>query len=269
MVGEEGPVKKKRRREDGRPLKSEPPLLPADEVDRLLVFGELTPAVDGEIQQIRYPSYRELGERFGVAHTLVATYSKRHNCLRRREEAIERVRAKTDKAMVEMRAKGLSLSREETVKIIDKFLMQFFEALDEGRVRCDNASDFNTMVRLKEFVSGGPDSRSEVQGGLTLHTLQARHRALVTAARAAPEIRGELTAKDGSRPPSAGALDAHQEVAGNFQRQRIPTKPGSDDDGEGDAAEVSDPEAEAGAATVAPQATVAPSSGEGAHEAPP
>lgn len=38
-------------------------------------------------------SYRELAERYGVAPSLVAKYSKEHNCLGRRKQAKKRAQA--------------------------------------------------------------------------------------------------------------------------------------------------------------------------------
>src|SRR5690606_951655 len=43
----------------------------------------------------------------------------------------------------------------------------------------DNPADFNTMVRLKEFVQGGADSRQEVHAVLSLEELQVRHRRMM------------------------------------------------------------------------------------------
>jgi hypothetical protein len=61
------------------------------------------------------------------------------------------------------------------VNIIDGFLTEFQRAVADGRVRSDNPSDFNLMVRLKEFILGGADARHEVHAGLTLEELQKRH----------------------------------------------------------------------------------------------
>jgi hypothetical protein len=59
--------------------------------------------------------------------------------------------------------------------ILDTYLEKFRCAVDDGRVRVDSIADFNTALRLKQFLLGGADSRQEVAGGLTLEVLQARH----------------------------------------------------------------------------------------------
>ena len=53
-------------------------------------------------------------------------------------------------------------------------------------MRTDSIADFNTAVRLKEFLLGGADSRQELHGGLTLEELQVRHQ----------RVRDQLAAMD-------------------------------------------------------------------------
>nr|WP_254614598.1 hypothetical protein [Myxococcus sp. CA056] len=71
----------------GRPTKAEGPRLPHDEVDRLLVEGEEVPTTRGRVKR-RFPSLRELAERFGVAHSAVAKYAQQHDCLGRRKRLL-------------------------------------------------------------------------------------------------------------------------------------------------------------------------------------
>jgi len=78
------------------------------------------------------------------------------------------------------------------VRIIDRFVLQFDEALKEGRVRCDNPADLNTMLRLKALLLGDADSRQETLGGLTLEDVQQRHKAMLESWDASTsEMRGE------------------------------------------------------------------------------
>ncbi|HEU4406779.1 MAG TPA: hypothetical protein VFS43_16045 [Polyangiaceae bacterium] len=164
--------------------------MPWDEVDRLLVFGESVPCADGAGQALRYPSYRELGERYGCTSSVISDYSTKHNCMRRRAENEARTKAKADQKLVELRATALAYAKDDEVRIIDTYLAGFEKALAEGRVRFDNPSDFNTMVRLKEFILGGADSRQEVTATLSLESLQARHRQMLRGAGASAAEQG-------------------------------------------------------------------------------
>ena len=176
----------------GRRAKRDGPALPRDEVDRLLVHGEAAALADGKGATVRYPSYRELAERYGVAPSLVAKYSKEHNCLGRRKQAKKRAQELADEKLAELRAEDLAVSRDDAVRIIDRFVLQFDEALKEERVRCDNPADLNTMLRLKALLLGDADSRQETLGGLTLEDVQQRHKAMLENWDAStPEMRGE------------------------------------------------------------------------------
>jgi hypothetical protein len=164
--------------------------VPWDEVDSLLVFGESVPCADGVSQTTRYPSYRELAERYGCASSVISEYSTKHNCLRRRAENELRTKAKADQKLVELRATAIAFTRDDEVRVIDTYLVGFEKALAEGRVRFDNPSDFNTMMRLKSFLLGGADSRQEVTATLSLESLQARHRQMMRGAGASAAEQG-------------------------------------------------------------------------------
>ena len=99
-------------------------------------------------------------------------------------------------------AKGghLALSDEGTLLITSNGIRRFREALDDGRVRADGASDFNTMMRLKAFLEGKADSRQEVHGMITLEDMQARHRALRAQLEALdPAVTGEVPPRERDR----------------------------------------------------------------------
>ena len=164
----------------GRPPKGDGPSFPAEDVDRLLVHGEPKKVTDGQVEGVRYPSYRELGERYGVAHSLIARYAQQHNCLARRKQTEKRVRQLSDEKLVELRADALAFSRDDQVRTIDRYLVKFEDAVAEGRTRFDSPSDFNLMCRLRAFLMGEAESRHEVYSGMpTLEELQRRHKEML------------------------------------------------------------------------------------------
>ena len=189
----------------GRPKKGEGPRIPYSELDRVLVFGEVVECDDGKGTTVVYPSYRDLGRRYGVSHSLIADFAKKHNCMRRREVAQARIAEKTDQKLIEMRAQSLAMSKDDELRIIDTYLAGFEKALSEGRVRFDNPADFNTMVRLKEFVQGGADSRQEVHAVLSLEELQVRHRRMMKS------IEANQTAELDEVTAAGGVLDVGEQ----------------------------------------------------------
>ncbi len=181
-------------RNPGRPKKEDGPSFPREELDRLLVHGEEVETDDGESTTVHYPSYRELAERFNISRSLVARYSQQHNCMNRRKQARKRAQALADTKLIELRADELAVSKDDQIRMIDKFLVEFEEALAQGRVRADNPSDFNTMCRLREYLLGGADSRPQVIDGMpSLEELQQRYKEMMdTWERSTPEEREQL-----------------------------------------------------------------------------
>jgi hypothetical protein len=209
----------------GRPRKGEGPRVPYEDLDRILVFGEVVPCEDGNGTTVYYPSYRELAERYGVSNSVIAEYAKSHNVQRRRKEAQARIQVKAEQKLVEMRAKAIAVSKDDELRIIDTYLIGFETALAENRVRFDNAADFNTMVRLKEFVLGNADSRQEIHAALSLETLQDRHRRMMRTIDVTAEERGEVentlpeerdTEKSLPRPPEPAIEGAAGEPPARF-----------------------------------------------------
>ena len=191
-------------RKTGRPAKRDGPKVPYDEIDRLLVHGEVVEAESGGMTTT-YPSYRDLGRRYGCSHSLIAQYARKHDCQRRRKDAKARVVAKASQKLVEMRAQAIALSKDDALRIIDTYLAGFEESLAEGRVRFDNPTDFNTMLRLKEFILGGADSRQEIHAALSLEDIQARHQRMLKAMEASTAAeQGEVDQCEADLPEVPG-----------------------------------------------------------------
>lgn len=162
------------RRRPGRPRHQDAPVIPFEELDRLLVHGEVKLLEDGKRTTV-FPTYRELADKYGVVASVIAEYAKRHNTMKRRKLAEARVEKRTDEKLVELRSDALAFGDARLLELIDAFLVEFEKALKEGRVRADSPADVNTLVRLRSFLQGGADSRAEVQNSLSLEVLSERH----------------------------------------------------------------------------------------------
>ena len=224
------------RRKPGRPRKAEAPIIPLEELDRVLVFGEVKELEGGATTTV-YPSYRQVAERYGVAPSYVASYVKSHNCLRRREEAKTRLALRVEDKLLEKRAEAIAVAQADVVRMIDEFLLSFEKALKEGRVRSDNPTDVNTFVRLKEFILGGADSRQELHAALSLESIQQRYERMLRDHRDAPELTGvvedlparaEVSAVVESN--DAAAVPIHGERSRDFQA--VPPPPAIEARGE-------------------------------------
>ncbi|MDH5672809.1 MAG: hypothetical protein OEZ06_11710 [Myxococcales bacterium] len=225
------PGKAKPPKKIGRPRKREPQRIPHAELDKLLVFGEVVDGEDGSGPVVSYPSYRELARRYGVCHSVIATYARRYDRMRRRglaEPSGERTSASTRSSPRNARptspwARPTPCASSTTTSAASS------RHLIENRVRMDNPSDFNLMLRLKEFLDGGADSHSEVQAMFTLEDLQQRHRRMLrdldrqraaTDAAALDECRRDARVdgdqESATNSPDRGSSDRAQEVTEGF-----------------------------------------------------
>lgn len=230
----------------GRPKKADPPRVSYHELDRLLVFGEVVDEGNGLGPVTRYPSYRELAGRYGVSHSLIATYATRHQCLHRRDVARLRLDARTDDKLIEQRASAIADCKVEVGDIIEGFISEFKKALADGRVRSDSVSDFNMMVRLKEYLQGGADSRTETRGVLSLEDIQARYARAHQRDREDPTLAGVVLPERERRqvattdPPRLRIQGASRDVHGHFadgaDEADADAFDGTDDDAEDTAA---------------------------------
>ncbi|MDH5493789.1 MAG: hypothetical protein OEY14_17695, partial [Myxococcales bacterium] len=101
----------KPRKKAGAKLENAPGRVPYHEVDRLLVFGELVDGPEGEPPFVVYPSFRAIARRYGVNHSVIAGYAKRRDCLKRLEQAQQRVTARVDDKLVEQRATEVAVGK--------------------------------------------------------------------------------------------------------------------------------------------------------------
>jgi hypothetical protein len=200
------------KRKPGRPRHQDAPVIPWEELDRALVFGEVQILEDGKHTTF-YPSYRALAERYGVVVSVIAEYAKSHNTMKRRKETAARVAVRTEEKLIELRAESLAVGEDRLVAMIDDFLLKFEGALKEGRVRTDSPTDVNTLARLKQFIMGGADSRQEVRNILSLEALQERYARMAREAEfATPAMAGVIESNNKTLnvpcPPSRALGDS-------------------------------------------------------------
>ena len=139
----------------------------------------------------RYPSLAEIAKRYGVSSNLVWVYAHKEKCFERRKEAHAKAQARFEHKLIEKVADARALATADVVGIVDQFLRGFEKELSEGRVKTDSAADFDRLIRLRELLRGGADSRQEIMGGLTLEAIQNRHRQLrVQIDGVTPELAG-------------------------------------------------------------------------------
>jgi transposase-like protein len=184
-------------------------------LEQLLVCGEEVVNEQGQTT-IHYPSCRELAKRFGTAQSTISKFARDHDCANRRDLNKARLQARVEQKLMERRAEALTTSRMGTLSTIDSFLQGFADALNNKQVRVESISDFNMMVRLREFLMGSVDQRVELQGNVTLEALQARYQRWLQGVTTTPGVSVQ------SATPSASGLWVADENRRSETREEEP-----------------------------------------------
>jgi hypothetical protein len=165
--------KPKRRR--GRPKGRSDPSIPWEEIELAFIHGiaiDHDPESESlEVPNRKWPTFAEVGKRFGCSASLVHRRAHRYNWIERRDAFKQRF---TDQLDAEL-AKDLATTTAEQVAIIDRFTRQFSRNLEQKRVRADNVGDLDKALRLREFLLGHADTRTETEHVITLDEMQTRH----------------------------------------------------------------------------------------------
>lgn len=114
-------------RKRGRPRGGQGPIVPWQEADRLLVFGEVVIDEMTGRHEVRYPSYRELARRYGVSVSLIATYASKHQCIKRRYENCARARMQFDQQLLKKRAEARTIAIVDAIALVDDCLRMLQE----------------------------------------------------------------------------------------------------------------------------------------------
>jgi hypothetical protein len=172
----EAPPARSRRSKDGV---VDPRVKPASErvdweaVENDYVWGEtLSQREDGSYVR-KYPTFKQLGKKFGCAPSVVHYYAKRGNWADRRLRAIKQTKEEFDAELAKSRAR----STADVVETMDRWIKGFDDKLRQGKVDTTSVVDLDKIVRLRAFVLGQGDSRTEVKVTVTLDMLQQRHQA--------------------------------------------------------------------------------------------
>lgn len=200
-------------RQRGRPRRGTEPEFDHRELDRLLVHGEFVEA-DGGRPSHRYPSYRELANRFGVGTTFINRFARRHNCLERRAGSGAEVKppesATASQAQVPAadalpggQPDATSLGSEEArtdggdarmLPTIRDIFVTWVRAVQGGEIRITSAGEIEKMMRIAADLDAEAQMRALIPEGVpTLDELQDIYEARVAAyAASSPAERGEV-----------------------------------------------------------------------------
>jgi hypothetical protein len=142
----------KPRRPRGRPKKADAPIVPWDEVARLLVFGEVAKNPDTGIEAVKFPSLAELGARYGVSRNRVWQYASKARCYQRREEARLKTQERYEQKVVEKVAEAAAAVANTSAATLNPDLPP---PLMDLSFCCSNL-----IENRRPFIGRSPSSRS-------------------------------------------------------------------------------------------------------------
>jgi len=148
-------------------------------IDRLLVEGELI--VDERGNEMRsYPKSIDIAARLGVSPSYVSKYAKLHRCFQRRRELRDAVDAKVRDRIANRQARRIVFDADRMLSMCDRILEKYEDAIKVDGITKVTSADVNTIIRLRRFIEGDPDSRREVVNrNVTLETIQEAHRRML------------------------------------------------------------------------------------------
>jgi hypothetical protein len=190
----------------GRPTRTTAPDVPLNELDRLLVFGELRASDVGSGQIVVFPTVTELAERFGVSTTYISRYATTHNCRARREVAVERVQARVDEKLIELNAVSIADIKTELQATALAVVREVMKNLERGGVRVDDPRTIAEMGNFILSLEGAGDRRPEGAHGISLDELRARHHQLVEDARRRTVIEAGVVEPTTSTPTAQAVI---------------------------------------------------------------
>lgn len=181
------------------------------------MHGEWITGEGGRLEH-RYPSYRDLGARFGVTKTVIHRFAKRHNCLERRagsgaepepQGAPSSKPAPAAPPSEDADASAGAPPRAEDgdepmLPTVREIFVTWVRAVQDGEVRITSAGEIEKMIRIAADLDAEAQVRALIPEGVrSLDELQDLHEARVAAYEAStPAARGEVPV---GLPPSAGA----------------------------------------------------------------
>lgn len=139
-------------------------------LEKLLVFGELTP---GDDPQHRYPTYRELAERFDLSHATVHRFARRRNCLERRTGSGALERAREQHVAPDTPTVAASPADERLYPSVRDIAFDWVASVKRGEVRIVNAAELDRLLKLAADLDAEAQQRAMLPAGYpTLEELQ-------------------------------------------------------------------------------------------------
>ena len=160
-------------RKPGRPRRGHG--VPWEEIEQIFIFGEPYTGQDG-VPYVRYPTMKELGDRFNVNPRTISRRVHDGGWLERRQHVKGRQDELIGEALLRERVERQVDARADATEVCELLIAQVKGAVQEGRFTVNSPRELDTIVRLFLKLSGEADKVHQHQHDHVhdLSTLQSR-----------------------------------------------------------------------------------------------
>lgn len=186
-----------------------------DLLEDAYVWGEdVRQKADGSFER-SYPRLKDLADRAGVSTSRVHQIAKKKGWISRREKVAQLTREEYEKLKQsdQERAKARARRTTDALAVLEEWIAKFAEGLDAGTIKPASMSDLNIALRLRAFLKGEAESRSEQKIVHSLEELASRHlRIRSRAALTDGELGGVLPPGAGEQATDGDTIEAEAEL---------------------------------------------------------
>ena len=122
------------------------------QIVRLLILGEEVLLPGAKTLSVRYPTYRELAQRFGVGHSTIGRISKSHQCLERRRAIQSRVQARASQRFVQRLEKRIEDVDIENADLLERIFQRVEDWLDINKKDLPPMKDIKILMELRSAL---------------------------------------------------------------------------------------------------------------------
>lgn len=163
------------------------------EAQRLYVEGEAVEGANGAVER-KVWTFAALGKRYDCSTNTIRYYADRLKWTISKEIFQAELDRTLQKAKLsydpKARVRDIASARLVALAACDAYIDAFVVKLAAGDIEIKSEAGLNTIARLREFLAGSADQRSETLHVVSIEQLQERH---ASARRLAAELDEELT----------------------------------------------------------------------------
>lgn len=204
------------------------------EAQRLYVEGETVEGANGAVER-KVWTFAALGKRYDCSTNTIRYYADRLKWTISKEIFQAELDRTLQKAKLsydpKARVRDIASARLVALAACDAYIDAFVVKLAAGDIEIKSEAGLNTIARLREFLAGSADQRSETLHVVSIEQLQERH---ASARRLAAELDEELTGvvvEDGRQGAALPAMrHATRDGAAVVEAEVVPGGAGDEDD---------------------------------------